>query len=39
MEVVETCSGETVALSDYFPYREGAGNNIDLILGAAVAVG
>jgi hypothetical protein len=39
MEVVETCSGETGPLSDYFPHREGAGNNLDLILGAGVAAG
>jgi hypothetical protein len=39
MEVAETRSGEVGALSDYFPHREEAGNNLDLILGAAAAVG
>jgi hypothetical protein len=34
MEVAETRSGKVRALSDYFPHREGAGNNLDLILGA-----
>jgi hypothetical protein len=39
MEVAETRSREAGALSDYFPHREGAGNNLDLILGAAAATG
>jgi hypothetical protein len=38
MEVAETCSEEAGALSDFFPHREGAGNNLDLILGAAAAI-
>jgi hypothetical protein len=39
MEVTETCMGEAGALSNYFPYREGAGNNLDLILGVEAAAG
>jgi hypothetical protein len=39
MEVVETRLGEAKALSNYFPHREGAGNNLDLILAAASAAG
>jgi hypothetical protein len=31
--------GEAGALSDYFPHKEGARNNLDLILGVAAAVG
>jgi hypothetical protein len=38
-EVAETRLGEAGALSNYFPHREGAGNNLDLILGAAAAAG
>jgi hypothetical protein len=37
MEVAETRSGEAGALSDYFPHREGARDNLDLILGVVAA--
>jgi hypothetical protein len=37
--VEETCSGKVGALSDYFPHREEARTNLDLILGAAAAAG
>jgi hypothetical protein len=30
---------EAGALNDYFPHRKGAGNNLDLILGAAAPAG
>jgi hypothetical protein len=30
---------EAGAISDYFPHREGAGNNLDLVLGVAAAAG
>jgi hypothetical protein len=39
LEVAETRSGEAGALSDYSPHREGAGNNLDLILGVEAAAG
>jgi hypothetical protein len=40
MEEAKTRSGEAGALSDYFMNRIGeAGNNLDLILGAAMAAG
>jgi hypothetical protein len=39
MDVAEMRLGEVGALSDYFSHTEGAGNNLDLILGAAAAVG
>jgi hypothetical protein len=38
-QVEETCSGKVGALSDYFPHREEARTNLDLILGAAAAAG
>jgi hypothetical protein len=37
MEVAEMSLGEARALSDYFPHKEGARNNLDLILGVATA--
>jgi hypothetical protein len=37
MDVVEMRSGEAGALSNYFPHKEEAKNNLDLILGVAVA--
>jgi hypothetical protein len=39
LEVAETRSGEAGPLIDYFPHREGAGDNLDLILEAAAAAG
>jgi hypothetical protein len=37
MKVAETRSGEAGARNNYFPHRERAGNNLDLILGAVAA--
>jgi hypothetical protein len=38
-EAAEMRSGGAGALNNYFSYREGAGNNLELILGAAAAAG